>query len=647
MKAAIQGVGNQRGVLAVLLAVLGLALWSNQSHAQIAVDSASSGSTTSSTITVSHTTSGADRLMLVGVSLAANSADRTVSIVRYNGIDLTPVGTQDTDKARVEIWRLLSPPIGTFNLVVTLSGSPDDGAVAGVVTFTGVDQTSSTGPFTSNTGDSQTASVSVPSAVGELVFDAVAVEDASMNVGGSQTQRWNLQRSKTRGGGSTEPGAAGNVSMSWSLGNGRDWAIGAVAIKPAPSSTTLGNGTDPADATLAPGAAATVADAFTFQTSAGSDEITSVTVALSAGSSAVLSLVEITDATGTITYGSVANPASDAPVIALTGLTATTASTEYGIRVTPKSHAAMPAPAGSVYSVTARVSGWTGTNTQAGTDSAGTMVTIDNLSPADVTAASATTGDAQVSLAWTNPGDADTGIIVVLRSTSAVVAIPTEGATYSVGNTIGASTVACVVATPGSSCTDTGLANDTAYYYKIFTRDTSGNYSTPGTVPSGSPATPLGQPDILVMKTVSTLDDPVNGVTNPKAIPGATLLYSIQLTNLGTGPADADSVVVTEVIPSDLSLRVLDFDGTTVGPVAFVDGTPASGHGYEFVALGDATDDLEFSADGGATYTYVPAPDGQGVDPAVTHIRILPSGPFNGSGGGDPNFQLLFKAVVK
>jgi hypothetical protein len=59
-----------------------------------------------------------------------------------------------------------------------------------------------------------------------------------------------------------------------------------------------------------------------------------------------------------------------------------------------------------------------------------------------------------------------------------------------VGNTIGASTVACVVASPTASCTDTGLTNGTVYHYKIFTEDSKGNYAT-GVVPIGSPATPF------------------------------------------------------------------------------------------------------------------------------------------------------------
>ena len=44
---------------------------------------------------------------------------------------------------------------------------------------------------------------------------------------------------------------------------------------------------------------------------------------------------------------------------------------------------------------------------------------------------------------------------------------PVEGATYTVGNTIGgSSTVACVVTAPTATCTYMGLTNGMVYYYK-------------------------------------------------------------------------------------------------------------------------------------------------------------------------------------
>ncbi len=200
--------------------------------------------------------------------------------------------------------------------------------------------------------------------------------------------------------------------------------------------TTLGNGADPANTTVAPGGAATMADAFTFQTDGATDTVTAVTVTLAPGTFASLLQLQITDDAGSTVYGSV-NPLSDTPSIQLTTpITATTTSTQYKIRVRPESHALMPAPPGSSYALTARVSSWTGSNVNhAGSDSGGTTVTIDNLSPGNVSSATATSGNTQVTLAWTNPPDSDLGTILVLRRAgSAVGDTPAEGATYSVGN---------------------------------------------------------------------------------------------------------------------------------------------------------------------------------------------------------------------
>ena len=97
-----------------------------------------------------------------------------------------------------------------------------------------------------------------------------------------------------------------------------------------------------------------------------------------------------------------------------------------------------------------------------------------------------------------------------------------------------------------------------------------------------------------------------------------------------------------------MALRVVDYDGTTSGPVQFVDGTTASGLSYSFVALDDPNDDVAFSDDGGVTFDYEPSANADGVDPAVTTIRVNPKGVLAGSiGSGDPSMQISFKAVVQ
>jgi uncharacterized repeat protein (TIGR01451 family)/fimbrial isopeptide formation D2 family protein len=133
---------------------------------------------------------------------------------------------------------------------------------------------------------------------------------------------------------------------------------------------------------------------------------------------------------------------------------------------------------------------------------------------------------------------------------------------------------------------------------------------------------------LTVVKLSTVRSDPVNGSINPKAIPGAIVEYQIIVTNPAATAADADTIVLRDPVPQHVDLRVVDIGASGSGPVAFVDGSPSSGLSYTFTSLSNNGDDVEFSSDNGATWTYVPVPDANGVDPAVTNVQISPKGAF-------------------
>ena len=56
---------------------------------------------------------------------------------------------------------------------------------------------------------------------------------------------------------------------------------------------------------------------------------------------------------------------------------------------------------------------------------------------------------------------------------------------------------------------------------------------------------------ITVAKTSTVLSDPVNGTTNPKMIPGASIRYCLLVSN--AGPATATTVIATDTLPTQLS----------------------------------------------------------------------------------------------
>jgi hypothetical protein len=157
------------------------------------------------------------------------------------------------------------------------------------------------------------------------------------------------------------------------------------------------------------------------------------------------------------------------------------------------------------------------------------------------------------------------------------------------------------------------------------------------------------RPIIVLQKTVSTVYDPVNNTTDPKAIPGSYVDYRITAFNMGAGNVDADTIIVSDSLPPTVSLFVGDLGAAGSGPVEFTDGTGAAASGltFSFGGLGDLFDDVEFSTDG-FNWNYEPIPDADGFDPAVTWIRIRPGGTFVGTGVlPAPRFELRVRALIQ
>jgi hypothetical protein len=159
---------------------------------------------------------------------------------------------------------------------------------------------------------------------------------------------------------------------------------------------------------------------------------------------------------------------------------------------------------------------------------------------------------------------------------------------------------------------------------------------------SGVSATVSVSAPLTIVKSSQAFLDPVNGTTNPKLIPGSYVAYTLTIANPGGGTIDNNSVVVLDATPPNLQLYVLDVPGGS-GPVLFANGSPSSGLTYTFSGLSSMTDDVEFSNNGGSTWSYVPTANAAGVDPAVTHIRIKPKG----SMAANSSFTLIFGYMVR
>lgn len=183
--------------------------------------------------TWAHTCAGSDRLLLVGI--AHYDSSDPVDSVTYNGVALTAVPSGSTTNGQywIDLYYLIAPDAGTYNIVVTVAGNVFDFG-AGATSLTGVHQTVPLGTAATATGTSTTPSVTVSSAADELVFDSlVIIHSGTLTVGAGQTQRWNAIAAFgfIKYAGSTEGGAA-STTMSWSNSSSQTWAIVAVPIKP-------------------------------------------------------------------------------------------------------------------------------------------------------------------------------------------------------------------------------------------------------------------------------------------------------------------------------------------------------------------------------------------------------------------------------
>ncbi|MFN3863586.1 MAG: CshA/CshB family fibrillar adhesin-related protein [Erythrobacter sp.] len=142
--------------------------------------------------------------------------------------------------------------------------------------------------------------------------------------------------------------------------------------------------------------------------------------------------------------------------------------------------------------------------------------------------------------------------------------------------------------------------------------------------------------ELVVEKSSTVISDPVNGMLNPKQIPGAIVEYAITVRNVGAARPDTDSVIITDIMPADMAFAT----GT---PVTFTNGSPTSG-----LSSFNATTMVSFSSSTGGTGPFNYSPVGP-FDPDVRAIRITPAGRMNAASTGtsQPSFTIRFRAQVQ
>ena len=203
------------------------------------VGAASNSSTLIYSLTIP---AGTSRFLLVSVQLGTNCPSGLVPntlSVTYNGVALIPitaiVGTPcGATTTRSEQWQLVAPATGMHDVVVTLSADAKT-VHSGAMAFTGIDQLSPVRSTATASGAGTSSSVTVASAVGDLVVNTVGQGNSITAPGAGQTQQFlhNVDSSNTlnNSAGSTAPGAA-SVTMTWTFGSTDEWQTISSSLRP-------------------------------------------------------------------------------------------------------------------------------------------------------------------------------------------------------------------------------------------------------------------------------------------------------------------------------------------------------------------------------------------------------------------------------
>jgi hypothetical protein len=158
-------------------------------------------------------------------------------------------------------------------------------------------------------------------------------------------------------------------------------------------------------------------------------------------------------------------------------------------------------------------------------------------------------------------------------------------------------------------------------------------------------ASPAMASEITVTKTAQVISDPVNSAA-PKSLPDAVVEYKLLARNpVGNAGLPVRNMVITDILPAGVALRVVDVGLTGKGPIEFIDGGVAgigsSNLTYSYVALGNGGDGLEFWD--GTRWDYTPVADSAGYDTNVRGIRVTLGPTFSTSG----SFTLRYRVKIR
>ena len=186
---------------------------------------ASTGTSSATSLTVAHTVSGSNKVLVACLCYGKSAASLSTSPT-FNSVAMTLAKRQTsgsgTSKRTADVWYLIAPADATANFVATFDATVD--SFVAITTLTSAAQASvvrGTGGQSTSTED---ASATVLSESTDLVVDALTqITDDSLSdhvPGSGQTQLGDTVSASIRGSGSYKTGAAGSTTMIWSVDEG-------------------------------------------------------------------------------------------------------------------------------------------------------------------------------------------------------------------------------------------------------------------------------------------------------------------------------------------------------------------------------------------------------------------------------------------
>lgn len=224
-----------RGLLLILALLFATPAW-----AVITFDAATESENLQpdGTFSFTHTIgSCSNSILVIGMAWHSGSG-QTLNSVTVDGNNATQIDTIDnTGGARaVALWYYVGAAAGSRTIAGALSASSAAGVIS-VSSYCGVHQTVTIGTAVKDQSDFGDPSVTVTSAVGEMVVDVAGGRNngsTTFTVGAGQTEDTNLADAAiVLVSATSHQAGAASVDMTWTLGDPSGWAQVGVSLKPA------------------------------------------------------------------------------------------------------------------------------------------------------------------------------------------------------------------------------------------------------------------------------------------------------------------------------------------------------------------------------------------------------------------------------